>query len=178
MTRVALTKIHLYFSGIILIFLSMTALSGALHLLVGDEAEVVRVAKQVEATGVNSKEELTSLFEKELAVIDSKYQFDYIKGSSSSQTSRPTTRKFYTIKLDKGFAKIEEHNPSLIMSLMELHKGHGPRSSRNILGILGILVLGAIFSGLWLGISSKTYRKVTLATIFSGAFIYLLMFNL
>ncbi len=178
MKRLTLIKIHLYFSGITLIFLALMALSGSLHLLTGDESEAVKWIKTTKVSSPFDKEALTKLFESELKNIDSEYRYDYIKGSSSSQTSRPTTRKYYTIDLKDSTAIIKEHSPSLNKRLMELHKGHGPRSSRNVLGVLGIFVIGAVLSGLWLGLSSKAFRKVTLATMLSGAFVYLLLFYL
>jgi hypothetical protein len=178
MKRITLIKIHLYFTGVTLVFLALTALSGSLHLLTGDETEVVKEIKSISVSTSIQKDELTTLFEKELKSIDADYRFDYIKGSSTSQMSRPTTRTYYTISLVSGIATIKKHEPSLNKRLMELHKGHGPRSSRNILGVLGLFVIAAVLSGLWLGLSSKAFRTVTIATVSSGALIYLLLFFL
>jgi hypothetical protein len=178
MKRMTLVKLHLYFAGLILVFLAFTALSGSLHLFLGDETEQVKEVKTFNVSSSIQKEELTNIFEKELNSINSNYRFDYIKGSSSSQTSRPTSRTYYTINLKDGVASIKEHQPSILMSLMELHKGHGPLASRNVLGILGVIAILTVLTGFGLGISSRAFRKVTIATVFSGAFVYLLLFFL
>ncbi len=178
MKRLTLIKIHLYLSGVVLMFLSLMALSGSLHLFLGDETEKVEEVAKIVVTEKLSKTELTSFFAKQLEALDSSYTYDYIKGSAQSQMSRPTTRSFYTIKTDSNFYTIERHDPSVLKSLMELHKGHGPKASRLILGILGLIVIGSLLSGLWLGISSKPYRKITIVTAATGIILYLLLFFL
>lgn len=159
-------------------FLSLMALSGSLHLFLGNESEKVEEVAKIVVTDKLSKDELTSFFSKQLNSLDPNYKFDYIKGSAQSQMSRPTTRVFYTIKSDSNFYTIEKHDPSVLKSLMELHKGHGPRASRLVLGILGLVVIGSLLTGLWLGISSKPYRKITILTAVSGITLYLLLFFL
>jgi len=152
------------------------ALSGSLHLFLGDELETVRDIKTISLGTDLSKEEITSLFESELKSINTR--FDYIKGSSTSLVTRPTSRTYHSIKVSGNEAKIQEHNPSIRKSLMELHMGHGARATRNILGLLGILAIFSVLSGLWLGLSSKAYRKITMATISCGAIVYFLLFFL
>lgn len=178
MKRSLFIKIHLYFSGVTLFFLSMMALSGSLHLLADNETEEVSLVKSLEVATEISQEDLTAIFEKEIKDVNSDYTYDYIKGSSTSLISRPTTRTYYSIKLTNGVAKIEKHNPSLRKSLMELHKGHGPRSSRLFIGIFGLTVLCAVLSGLWLGLSSPAFRKITVFALGSGAGVYLLLYFL
>lgn len=167
-----LVKIHLYCSGIALVFMCLMALSGSLHLLVGGESEQSAIVKEVVLDRELDKKELTELFSQELKGIDPNYKYSYIKGSSSSQTSRPTTRKFYTIRVKGDHATLERHEPSFRKSLMELHKGHGVKSSRTVLGVFGIFVIAAVLSGLWLGWSSKALRGTTVFTALSGALIY------
>ncbi len=47
MKRITLIKIRLYFSGVALIFMSMMAISGSLHLFMGNEMEEVQSVKTV-----------------------------------------------------------------------------------------------------------------------------------
>ncbi len=178
MKRITFIKIHLYLSGVAIVFMGLMATSGALHLLAGDEDVETQSMKTITLDSELDKEQLTSLFEKELKGIDENYSFDYIKGSHKSLTARPTSRTYYTIKVQENQALIEKHIPSIRLSLMELHKGHGPRTSRPILGILGLIVIGAVLSGLWLGWSSPQFRKITIATGVSGALIYFGLFLL
>ena len=172
MKRPTLIKIHLYLSGVSLIFMCLMAISGSLHLFVGDEGESVEEIKSLSVTTPVTKNALVDTFKDELKKIAPNYTYDYIKGSKSFQMSRPTTRTYYTIKLAGESLKIEKHVPAFRKSLMELHKGHGPKSSRPILGLLGVIVFGAVLSGLWLGWSAKAFRKTTLLTVVSGFIIY------
>lgn len=178
MNRMTWIKIHLYLSGVTLVFLAIMALSGSLHLLAGGEAEEVSLVKNISITNPLNKDQLAELFKSELKSIDSNYKYDYVKGSSSSHMSRPTTRTYYTIKVNSDSAKIEKHIPSVRKSLMELHKGHGPKASRNLLGLLGIFVIGSVISGIWLGWTSKALRKVTVLTGLSGLAFFLVLFIL
>ncbi|TNF30078.1 MAG: hypothetical protein EP319_06145 [Deltaproteobacteria bacterium] len=178
MNRMTLIKLHLYFSGIALVFLSLMTFSGSMHLLLGDETEVVNEVKTIAVEEGIDKEALSKLFEAELARIDSDYKFGYLKGSATSLVSRPTNRAYYTIKVSNGSAKIEKHEPSLRKRLMEFHMGHGARASRGAMGVLGLVVLAATLTGLWLGWSSKQLRMMTIATLTSGTVLFVILFML
>ncbi|MCB0421306.1 MAG: PepSY domain-containing protein [Bdellovibrionales bacterium] len=178
MNRLQLIKIHLYLSGISLVFMGLMSLTGSLHLFLGDEAESVVEVKSLNLTERLDKDQLTQLFSDELKRIDPEYSYGYIKGSANSLTSRPTNRTYYTIKATSDTAIISKHEPSLRKMFMEFHMGHGPRVSRNIMGVLGLIVIGAVLSGFWLGFSSRPLRKTTFFTLGSGALIYFLFFFL
>ncbi len=178
MKRLFFIKMHLYFSGVVLVFLLLMSLSGAIHLFAGDESAAITPVKSIQITGPLSRQELTQRFSDELKAIDSSYRFDYIKGSNTFQTTRPTSRTFYTIAAKDDSLTIQKHEPSFRMMLMELHKGHGPRASRNILGLLGLITVGAIITGLWLGWSAPAFRKSTVLSMISGLVIYSLLFFL
>lgn len=178
MKRMLFIKIHLYLSGVALVFMCLMALTGALHLLTGDESEVVERGESFIVEKDMSKDELMALFTEKLKEIDAGYRFDYIKGSNTSLVSRPTTRIYYTIKTSGGQATIAKHIPSWNKRFMEFHKGHGARSSRNFLGIFGLIVIGAVLSGIWLGLSSRALRRSTVFTVLSGAGFYFFLFYL
>lgn len=178
MKRITWIKIHLYLSGVSLIFMALMSMSGANHLLLDNESETTKTIKTIALQTETTKSQLESIFKKELTELSPDYNYDYIKGSDKSLMTRPTTRSYYTIKVKGNEANIQMHEPSLIKSLMELHKGHGPRSSRAVLGVLGIIVIGSILSGLWLGLSSPAFRKTTILTVVSGLSIYMLLFFL
>lgn len=176
--RITFVKIHLYFSGVALVFMALMSISGSLHLFLGNESDSVEVVKSFASKKDYTKQELSTLFTSQIAQIDPAFRYDYIKGSESSLTTRPTSRKFYTIKLKDGLVELQRHSPGLRKSLMELHKGHAAKASRPVLGVLGFLCLGAVLSGLWLGLSSKAFQKTTIITMFSGAIVYFLLFFL
>ncbi len=176
MKRLTIIKIHLFFSAPVLIFLCLTAVSGALHLLKGSEAEEVIEVKSIGLDRKLDKKELENLFSEQLKVINPNYKYEYMKGSESSQVSRPQTRTYYSISANESSAIVKKHVPSLLKSLMEMHQGHGPRISKTILGILGFFVVGALITGIWLALTSPPLKKFALLALVSGGVIYSALF--
>ena len=178
MKRLTLIKIHLYCSGISLVFLLLMAFSGSYHLFIGNEGESVSIVKEMEMLERMNKESLMKFFEKEISEIDKDYSFDYIKGSQASLVTRPQTRTYFTLKQHNGTISIKKHVPSFLKSLFEFHKGHGAKISRFVLGSLGIVVILAAISGLWLGLTSAPLLFPTLITLGVGGVLFLVFFFL
>jgi len=176
MKRLTIIKIHLCMAGISIVFLFFTAFSGSLHLLAESESELVTTTKSIILDRSLSKKELMDLFSTELKRIDPNYNYEYIKGSKHSQVSRPMVRDYYTISVNEGVAVIKKHEPSFMKKLMELHKGHGAKVSKIILGLFGFMALGAVLSGLWLGLTSPPLKKITIGAVLSGGVIYTVLF--
>ena len=108
------------------------------------------------------------------------YSFDYTKGNDDSLITRPTTRTYYQISYasDIGVVEISEHVPNFNKRLMEFHKGHGPKMARKIVACIALIFALAIFTGLWLGLTVPSYRKITLACSATSLLIVLVLFNL
>ncbi len=176
MKRVLFVKIHLFLSGIAMVFLLLMSFSGAGHLLFGDEPETVTEVKSFVLSANLSKERLSQLFENELKSIDPDFSYEYLKGDARSLVTRPTSRTYFKLNVDGETVKIFKYEPSLRKRLMEFHMGHGIRAVKPIMGALGIIVFFAALSGLWLGLSSPALRKTTLVTILSGAALYIALF--
>lgn len=178
MKRTTLITLHLYFSGISLFLLLVFISSGSLHLLEVPETETKSLVKSYDPSTMKAFNDPKEFLKESLSVLDPTYRFDYIKGGNGNFTTRPTTRTFYTLATNKNSIEIYKHVPGLTKRFMELHKGHGPKATRKILGVIASIFALAIFTGAWLGLSSRAYRKTTLITGFSSALIVLLLFNL
>lgn len=180
MKRTTLINLHLYFSGVSLFILLLFITSGSLHLFGVEENDTKTTLASIEVDKNLTKENLETLFIKELQTREPRYRFDYIKGKDTSLTTRPTTRTFYTINYtpELGVAQIFQHVPNINKRFMELHKGHGPQATRKILACIGIIFALAILTGLWLGLSVPRYRKITLFTAFSSLAIVFGLFSL
>ena len=178
MKRATLIKLHLYFSGVSLFLLLVFICSGSLHLLGFSETETKSLVKTYDPSTIESFESPEVFLEQSLQAIKPSYRFDYIKGRGDSFTTRPTTRTFYTLSINKNEIEINKHVPSLRKRFMELHKGHGPKATRKILGGIAFIFALAIFTGAWLGLTTKAYRKTTVITGLTSALIVLLLFNL
>ena len=178
--RIIFIKVHLYISGIIIILLSLYTLTGSLHLLGDFESETSKIVYEQTGIHKNSKSELESYFRTKLNELSPGYRFDYMKGSNERMMTRPTSRDYYTLSYNKQNEDIviELKSPNLVKKLMEFHKGHGPKLSRSVLGVMGFFIFFSVISGLWLGLSLKAYRKTTVLTTLSGLILFAILFLL
>ena len=176
--RTTLINLHLYFSGISLFLLLVFIFSGSLHLLGVSETETKSLVKTYDPSTMKDFETPELFLEQSLQAINPSYSFDYIKGRGGNLTTRPTTRTFYTLATTEKSIEIYKHVPGVTKRFMELHKGHGPKATRKILGGIAMIFALAIFTGAWLGLTTRAYRKTTLITGLSSALIVLLLFNL
>lgn len=180
MDRRSVINLHLYFSGVSLFLLLLFILSGSLHLFGVKEGEQSLSLGFVEVVGAPSQENLEKLLNEKIKEHNPNYKFDYIKGKSPSFITRPTTRTYYKLKYNDVDNKVEvtQHIPNFNKRLMEFHKGHGPLRTKKILAVIALIFALAIFTGLWLGLTVKSYRKITLLTSGTSLLIVLFLFNL
>lgn len=180
MKRKTMINLHLYLSSVSLFLLLLFICSGSLHLLNIEEGESKESLGQYQTTDNLDKAGLEELFKSQLTTLKPSYRFDYMKGRDTSLMTRPTTRTYYTIDYNpsENSAEIVEHVPNFNKRLMEFHKGHGPKASRKILAFIGLIFALTIFTGLWLGLTVKVYRKITLLSSATSLLIVLLLFNL
>jgi hypothetical protein len=180
MKRSLLIQLHLYTSGVVLVLLAMFGLSGSLHLFGVKETEAETEVATVEVAEAPEKSQLEALFLQTLATHAPDYSYDYVKGNATQLTARPTTRDYYTFAYDKktSRATLVLHEPSWNTRLMQLHMGHGVEFSRPILGTVGALLVIAVLTGLWLGLTAKKLMPVTLATAGTGLALFVALLAL
>lgn len=180
MKRKTLIQLHLYFSGISTFILFLYISSGSLHLVGGLEQESSEVVSHGIYQGNLDKKDIESFFKRQLESIEPSYHFDYIKGGGASYFTRPTTRTSYTLNFENGAESytIQKNTPNFFKRVMEFHKGHGPVITRTLIPWISILFILTLITGLWLGLSVRQYRKVTLFTFVTGLGVVFLLFSL
>lgn len=178
MKRATLINLHLYFSGLSTFILLLFIISGSLHLYGFKETKTSVLVKVIKIQSPLTKKTLEAKFKGLLETEFPKYRFDYIKGSSRALKTRPTTREYFTLENRGSSLGLIKHSPNFTMKLMEFHKGHGPRSSRKLLATISIIFALAIVTGIWLGLTVKKYKRITLLTSLSGLALVLIMFSL
>ncbi len=168
MSRKSIITLHLALAAFFAPVLLVTGISGGLYL--------------VEVKGSVEKQ---VLFEGELADFDFSsgnrmqsvqsfinnhnidHDFEYLKGNSSTLVTRPTSKTHLSFEVKNNQLTVTKRSPNLIASIIELHKGHGPRLFKTFQKLMAIALFLILVSGLYLGLSSKAYVRRTL--LISGA---------
>ncbi len=164
-----LLKIHLVLAAFFLSFLLVLPLSGGLYLL-GEKGSTSE--KLLFITGETKNLDRSSI-ESLLQENKIDHSFEYIKKKGNSLILRPSHREHIVIKKEGDNKNFYLVKPNFIKSLVEIHKGHGPRllKSFQIASALGLLLI--TISGLILLVKRKSLTKDILISFLSGAFIFI-----
>lgn len=71
--------------------------------------------------------------------------------------------------------RVTYNQPDFLRSLLELHKGHGPRAFTTLSIIMAIGLLLVLLSGFWLGVSSTYVRIPTLVLFGLGLAVFAIL---
>lgn len=165
MNRKIITKIHLYLSAFFAPFLLVMAITGTCYLF-GNKGKLEK--EIVSSIAVGDEKINKEIVEAHIKEIDPNYSFEYIKVKPGVFYTRPTTRDYFEIK-KKGQAYIVyKVRPNLLASLIEVHKGHGPKLVKILEKIIGFVLMLILLSGVWLSLQLKRDRKITLVLMGSG----------
>tara|TARA_R110002072_G_scaffold113986_2_gene243831 strand:+ start:1236 stop:1709 length:474 start_codon:yes stop_codon:yes gene_type:complete len=151
----------------------MIAVSGGLYLFdQKGETVATKVAVPegltIDLTSSTLESEVRALF------LDAgiEHDFEYIRSSGTTLVTRPTSRTYYEIKVASSALSVTRHEPDLIKSIVELHKGHGPTLYKRFQQFAAAGLIFVLLSGLWLGVSAKGLRKQTLAAVGVGLVVF------
>lgn len=169
MSRKTLITLHLYLAAFFAPILLLMAISGGLYLagIHGDmqKGDAVFIAgATLNGSGEAKEAEVRALLEQ--AGLDS--HFEYIKERGDMIQTRPTSRDHYQIGIKPDGIEITAISPSLTASLMELHKGHGPRLFRVLLQIMAVGLVVVLISGVILGLQSPLLKTKTAGFTVAG----------
>ena len=158
--------LHLLVAAFFTPILLLIAISGGLYLVgikgTSFESDVtVPESATLDPDSGSLKEDVDTLLRN--AGID--HNFEYIKRSGSTLTTRPTSRTYYVLKVSEQRVRATRVAPALQKRLIELHKGHGPLAFKQLQRVTAIGLIFAILAGLWLGLSAADlWRKAAIAT--------------
>ena len=102
--------------------------------------------------------------------------FEYIKRAGKSLITRPTSKTYYRIDINKNSQlQVSEIQPNIVKRLIELHKGHGPRVFKTFQKVAAFGLIFIIISGLMLGLTSNKLRLATASLSLSGLMLFFLL---
>lgn len=164
------TYLHLILAAFFMPFLLIMPISGTGYLLDFKGNQEKTEAFRLNEIPTEAGPAQEAFFREEFKKNGIDFDFEYIRGSKTSLTFRPSTRVHYTANLEEGGQwVVTKVDPNLMSRLMELHKGHGPGLMRWLEIAFGIALILTTLSGFWLAWTVKPYRTAALAAFGLGA---------
>lgn len=169
MKRGLLVKLHLYAAAFLAPAFLFLAISGGLY-LVGVKGSVKQTFFEIPSQSDldPSSESLDKDVQQLLLAAGISHDFEYIKISGETLTTRPTSRNFYKFSMQPDGLVVSFNEPSIQSKLIELHKGHGPEIFKTFQKLIAVGLLFVVLSGFWLGVSSPSLRLNTLVITSAG----------
>lgn len=177
MSRKLLVSIHLYLAAFFAPFILVMALTGGLYLL-GIKGEMVATpVSALPDVYLNGKS--TDLKKDVIRLLDlagiKNTSFDYVKVKGNTFYTRPTSSEHYRFMQNDDGIEISRVQPSVIASLIELHKGHGPTAYRWMEQLLALGLILIMLSGLYLGLMSPMLKSQTAGLAGAGLVVFILL---
>ena len=167
--RRLLIQIHLYLAGFLAPGFLLVAISGGMD-LAGFDARTTETAIELPA-GADLDFSSDTIVEDVRALLETtgtNVNFEYIRGRGNSAMTRPTSHDFVRFEKSAGGLTATLNEPNLQYSLMELHKGHGPRIFRTYQIVAPIALFLVVIGGLAVGLLARAYRRPTIVSAAIG----------
>ena len=174
--RRLLVSIHLYLASFLAPAFMLVAVSGGLYLL-GNEGEISKTPIELPAgtTLDFESDDLDSQVRSLLEAQGINVSFESMRARNGSAISFPITRTHVSFQQKPGGLTAELRKPNLQFTMMELHKGHGPRLFRLYQVLVALVLFLVVLGGFAVGVISKAYRKQTLIATATGSAIFILL---
>jgi len=171
--RRLLIQIHLYLAGFLAPAFLLVAISGGMDLAGFDaktkETQITLPAgTELDFRSDTIKDDIAAV----LANNDIDLDFEYVRTRGAMAMTRPTSRTHVRFDKTAEGLKAAMHEPNLQFSLMELHKGHGPRIFRSYQILVAIALFLVVIGGLAVGLLAKTYRTPTITATAIGTLLF------
>jgi len=88
-----------------------------------------------------------------------KHKFEYVKDRGRRIELRPTSKTYLEITQTPTGLKASKVKPNFQRSMMELHKGHGPKLFKTYQKLVALALIGVVLGGFMVGLLAKAYRR-------------------
>ena len=179
MFRKTIITLHLVLAAFFAPILIITGLSGGLYLLSEkgnvEQQEIYRGEMAGLELGSNEVENQIRQF---ILTQNIDHEFEYIKGNNKLAYTRPTSKQHLLFQLKDEQLVVTKRTPDLVASIIELHKGHGPRAFKTFQKFMALGLLLILLSGLYLGLTSPLYkyRTIFISGLGVALFVFLALF--
>jgi len=157
--RKYLVLAHLWAAGLMAPAFALHAISGGLYLMnIKGEAATERVALPANAS-LDFKSETLEADVRTLL----------------TTALRPTSKTYLEFRQTPQGLSAMRVKPNTVRSMMELHKGHGPKLFKSYQKLVALLLLGVVFGGILVGLLAKAYRRHTIIAVVAGVISFILV---
>lgn len=171
MNRKLFLTIHLYLAAFFLPFLLLMPITGVSYLLGEKGANVSSVEFSVNEIPPTDKSQQDAWIRSQFKEQNIDFDWEYIKYNLNDLILRPSSKDHYVLSVQDNktdFIKIE---PNLLLKLIELHKGHGPKLFKWLEISAGLGLIFITISGIFLSFYSRSLRKKFLLPLLIGTII-------
>lgn len=173
-TRKLLVTLHLLFAGFLAPAFFLVAVSGGLY-LIGNKGSFP--AEVINVPGAASLDFGSKTIEADVRKVLSEagidHKFEYVKSRGADKIHlRPTSRTYLELTSDGTVKRVK---PNFQGSMMELHKGHGPKLFKLYQKLVALGLLGVIFGGVLVGLLAPAYRRKTIGSLVVGTLIFFML---
>jgi len=174
--RKYLVLAHLWAAGLMAPAFALHAISGGLYLMnIKGEAATERVALPANASLDFKSETLEADVRTLLTTANIKHDFEYIRNRGTVIQLRPTSKTYLEFRQTPQGLSAMRVKPNTVRSMMELHKGHGPKLFKSYQKLVALLLLGVVFGGILVGLLAKAYRRHTIIAVVAGVISFILV---
>ena len=174
--RKFLVLAHLWMAGLMAPAFALHAISGGLYLMnIKGDATTERVSLPTNARLDFKSETLEADVRALLKEANIKYEFEYVRNRGSLIQLRPTSKTYLEFKQTPQGLSATRVKPNTVRSMMELHKGHGPKLFKSYQKLVALLLLAVVFGGILVGLLAKAYRRHTIIALAGGFISFILI---
>jgi hypothetical protein len=172
--RKTLINLHLLFAAFMAPAFILVAVSGGLY-LTGNKGQVSKTDVALPAAAVldfksaSIEDDVRSL----LSEAGIKHKFEYVRNRGSRIELRPTSKTYLEISQTPSGLKAARVKPNFQKSMMELHKGHGPKLFKTYQKLVALALIGVVLGGFMVGLLAKAYRRKTIVATVLGLLAFL-----
>ena len=175
--RKNLINLHLLFAGFLAPMFILVAVSGGLY-LIGDKGEFksAPIALPAGAALDFKSPTIEGDVKALLASAGIDHKFGYVKARGATTIHlRPTNRTYLEFKQTPQGLMANRVVPSFQGSMIELHKGHGPKLFKTYQKFVALGLIGVVLGGVFVGLLSAAYRRKTLLALCVGTLLFLIL---
>jgi len=174
--RKFLVLMHLWVAGLMAPAFALHAISGGLYLMgVKGSAATERLALPAGSTLDFESETLKADVQALLQSANLNHDFEYVKNRETLIQLRPTSKTYLEFSQTPKGLSATRIKPDFVRSMIEMHKGHGPKLFKTYQKLVALLLLGVIFGGILVGLLAKPFRRQTMAAVAIGLVAFVLV---
>ena len=175
--RKTLINLHLLFAGFLAPAFILMAVSGGLY-LIGNKGEFkaapisLPAGAALDFKSATIEDDVKAL----LASAGIEHKFGYVKSRGANKIHlRPTNRTYLEFVNTPEGLTASRVTPNFQGSMIELHKGHGPKLFKLYQKVVALGLIGVVLGGVMVGLLARAYRRKTLTALAIGTILFLIL---